>query len=190
MTIADPMRIGATRPSNATARFAAALPVDRVLELGTLRWEPDRPTHHADQWGAGCRQWVKSDVAEGVDVDVVADAHDLAPFADATFDAVVAVAVWEHLARPWLAAEAVARVLRPGGLVYVDTHQTFPIHGYPDDFYRFSDRALATLFDDAGFDVVEVGYLYPCTITPPAEVTRWNTAAPAWLNVNLFGWKR
>jgi 2-polyprenyl-3-methyl-5-hydroxy-6-metoxy-1,4-benzoquinol methylase len=45
------------------------------------------------------------------------------------FDALVAVAVFEHLERPWIAAKEVARVLKPGGFAYVSTHQTFPLHG-------------------------------------------------------------
>jgi SAM-dependent methyltransferase len=178
------MSIGATDGDDITPRFAkllAALDRPAVLELGTLRWE-STPTHHL-AWAPHCSTYVMSDVAAGTDVDVVADAHDLAPFTDDAFDAVIAVSVWEHLSRPWLAAQQVARVLAPGGLAYIATHQTFPLHGYPDDYFRFSAEALSVLFGDAGLDTVEAGYAYPCTITPPAEVTRWNPGARCYLNV-------
>lgn len=190
MTTLDPMRIAATGAlSSAYDQFRAALPVSRVLELGTLRWDVSLPTHHRDELGAGVAEWVLSDVTAGMDVDVTADAHDLAPFADGSFDAVMAVSVWEHLRRPWIAAEAVARVLRPGGLVYVCTHQTFPLHGYPDDYFRFSTHALAGIFADAGIEIDASGYAFPCRILPPKSVTRWNPAADCWLNVDLFGHK-
>jgi SAM-dependent methyltransferase len=127
-----------------------------------------------------------SDVTDGLDVDVVADAHDLAPFATSSFDAYIAVSVYEHLRQPWVAAKAAHRVLKNGGTLLVVTHQTFPIHGYPSDFFRFSDVALASIFEDAGFKIIDGGYQYPCQITPPPEVTRWNTAAPAFLNVGVY----
>lgn len=162
-------------------RLLADMDRPTVLELGTLRWE-ETPTHHL-AWAPHCTAYVMSDVEAGPDVDVVADAHDLAPFADGSFDAVISCSVWEHLARPWIAAQALARVLRPGGIAYIATHQTFPIHGYPSDYFRFSTEALDLLFTDAGLVPLGSEYVYPCTITPPAEVTRWNLDAAAWLNV-------
>lgn len=183
MTVADPMRIGSATDDIASRFVDAIHTIDRpaILELGTLRWETN-PTHHLE-WAPPGSTYVMSDVAAGTDVDVVADAHDLSPFPAATFDAVVCCSVWEHLARPWLAAQAVARVLKPAGMAYVSTHQTFPLHGYPNDYWRFSTEALDVLFTDAGLERVETGYGYPAAIVPGPEVTRWNTAAPAWLNV-------
>jgi SAM-dependent methyltransferase len=180
----DPMGIGVTASDDVSPRFVArlqAIEAPHVLELGTRRWS-DTPTHH-QAWAPDAATYVMSDVEEGVDVDVVADAHDLAPFDDASLDAVIAASVWEHLARPWVAARAAARVLRPGGLLYVATHHCFPVHGYPSDFTRWTTAGLAVLFEDAGLETIAAGYGYPCTIVPPPEVTRWNPAAPAYLNV-------
>jgi SAM-dependent methyltransferase len=181
-----PMKIGDGGVSDTVGEFAhwvgRSLPETRILELGTLRSDPNFPTHHRE-WNP-LANWVFSDIEEGVDVDIPADAHTLAPFADAAFDAIVAVSVWEHLARPWLACHAAYRVLKPGGRMYVATHQSFPIHGYPDDYFRFSDHALALIFEDAGFIVDSTDYSYPAQIIPPPEVTRWNSAAPVYLNVD------
>lgn len=184
MTVADPMHIGPTVTDHVTPRFVDLLQaIDRpkVLELGTRRWEAES-THHLE-WMPHGSTFVMSDVTDGPDVDVVADAHVLAPFPDGAFDAVIAVSVWEHLARPWIAAQQVARVLAPGGIAYIATHQTFPLHGYPSDFFRFSIEGLDVLFTDAGLTQVDSGYGYPCRIWPGAEVTRWNPDAPCWLNV-------
>lgn len=182
----DPMRIGSVgtvRCEEFQRRLAALVDPD-VIEIGTMRSEPDRPTHHK-VWAGHAKSYVMIDAAPGVDVDLVDDAHSLLTVEDKAVDAVIAVSVWEHLERPWIAARQMARILRPGGILYVSTHQTFPIHGYPSDFFRFTDKALALLFDDAGFSEVHAGYTYPCKIIPPAEVTRWNEAAPAYLNVDL-----
>lgn len=156
-----------------------------VLELGTLRWSPNNPTHRKD-WVPHASRYVMSDFQPGVDVDVVADAHDLSPFSDGEFDAYMAISVYEHLRRPWIAAEAARRVLSPGGIALIVTHHTFPLHGYPSDFFRFSDRALAGIFEDAGFEIIDAGYQYPCQIQPPKEVKAWNKAAPCYLNVGIF----
>lgn len=154
----------------------------QILELGTLRWD-SFPTHHKE-WLPDA-DWTLSDIGHGTDVDVVADAHKLYESFDHTFDAYIAVSLYEHLERPWQAAESAFGILRPGGVLYVATHQTFPLHGYPSDFFRFSDRALALIFSDAGFDILHAGYAFPCKIIPPPEVTRWNPDAPAWLNVEV-----
>lgn len=178
------MQIGATGSDHVTPEFVkliGRLQHPAILELGTKRWEA-APTHHLE-WAPHGSTYVMSDIEEGVDVDVVADAHDLAAFPDDAFDAVIAVSVWEHLARPWIAAQQVARVLKPGGIAYIATHQSFPLHGYPSDYFRFSTEALWVLFGDAGLDMLVSGYAYPCTITPPVEVTRWNPDAWSFLNV-------
>lgn len=160
----------------------AALPAgSRVLELGCLRWEPDRPTHHA-RWIPAGVEHVKSDVTAGVDVDVPADAHDLAPFPDESFDAIVACSVWEHLERPWIAATAARRALKPGGFALIDTHQTFPIHGYPHDYFRFTTEAMGVLFGD-GWETIDSGYAFPCHIDHLGQMAVWNDAAEAFLNV-------
>lgn len=182
MTLTDPMRIASGVDPLAAQAQTLIGQARRVLELGTLRSDPTFPTHH--QAWAPEAHYVKADVEAGLDVDVVVDAHNLQVFPDGDFDAVVAVAIWEHLARPWIATNEAARVLAPGGVLYVSTHHTFPLHGYPNDYWRFSTEALAVLFADAGLEVIDVGYQYPAKIVPPAEVTRWNPDAEAWLNVS------
>ncbi|MCU1276877.1 MAG: hypothetical protein JWM53_423 [bacterium] len=87
-------------------------------------------------------------------VGVVAAGEQL-PFADAVFDGAMCTEVIAHSRRPWKVLAEVARVLRPGGKLYLtapfDWHQ-MP----PHDYYRFTSSGLRTLLDDAGFDVEEV----------------------------------
>lgn len=180
--------IGTGQAPNAESAFRNhlnSLEHPKVLELGTRRWVKSVSTHHKS-WAPHASQYVMSDILPGDDVDVVSDGHDLKPFSDGEFNAYIAISVYEHLQRPWIAAQAARRVLSKGGIVLIVTHQTFPLHGYPYDFFRFSDRALAGIFEDAGFEIVDGGYQYPCEIRPPGEVTVWNRAAPAYLNVALY----
>lgn len=71
------------------------------------------------------------DVHPGPNVDVVGDAHQLSQYFDRQFDLVFSLAVFEHLAMPWVVAEEIARVLKPGGLVVVETHFSYSMHERP-----------------------------------------------------------
>lgn len=158
-------------------------PFGRVLEIGTKKWGTDS-THHK-HWAPGA-EWVLSDVEPGEDVDVVADAHELEKvFGPASFDSFIACSVWEHLHSPWIAALEVQKILKPGGVFFVQTHQSFPLHAYPHDYFRFSDKALRHLFSWAE---CETSLDYPCRIIPPEGVV-WNSGAESFLNVCVWGRK-
>jgi hypothetical protein len=58
-------------------------------------------------------------------------------------------------------------VLRLGGLTVHVTHQTFPVHGVPQDYWRFSVEAMKVLFaPEAGFRVLAAEYCWPVMIQP------------------------
>ena len=78
-------------------------------------------------------------------------------------------------------------MLRRGGLVFVQTHQTFPLHAHPHDYWRFSTEALRLIFDDAGLETVDAAYEFRARIlaarTPRAFFQH------AYLNVCFLGEK-
>lgn len=104
-------------------------PSARVLEVGAgpgLLSEYGR-THRPDL------DWVASDLLEAPWNDLVADGLRL-PFADGTFDAIAAVDLVHHLARPAAFFAEAARVLRsPGHIVVIEPWVT--VLSYP--IYRF-----------------------------------------------------
>lgn len=126
----------------------------RVVAMGSTALKDTFP--HA-------RSFIGVDIHPGPGVDVVADAHTLsARLGPATADALFSSAVLEHLAMPWLAAAEMNRTLRPGGLVFHRTHQCWPVHETPNDFFRFSDEALRVLFGPAhGFETIAAGMAFP-----------------------------
>jgi SAM-dependent methyltransferase len=137
-----------------------------VLELGTRRVDPAAPStvrRHRVQSGV---RYVASDFEAGLDVDVVADAERLSEtFAPGSIDAVISCSVFEHIRRPWLAAAEIAKVLKPGGIVLAQTHNCFPIHAYPYDYWRFTREALETLFsNEVGFTDQKSWYEFPAAI--------------------------
>gem|GEM_PF-3195460 len=121
------------------------------------------------------------DIVAAAGVDVVGDAHALSRhFAPARFDFALSVAVFEHLAMPWKAAVEMAKVLKPGGLALVFSHQTIAMHDLPWDFFRFSDAAYGALFNPAtGFEIVTARMTSFMHIVPSAWTERHRGAEAA-----------
>jgi SAM-dependent methyltransferase len=84
---------------------------------------------------------------------VVGDVHHL-PFASGSVDLVLLSEVLEHLHDPALALAECARALRPGGLLVLTTPQYWHVHGWPSDFYRYTNHGLAHLCGKAGLRVL------------------------------------
>jgi len=85
-------------------------------------------------------------------IDVVADAH-LLPFKSASFDIVYSIAVLEHVRKPWIVADEINRILRPGGYVVLELPFLNVIHD-DHDYFRFTDKGIQSLFDESKFDNV------------------------------------
>jgi SAM-dependent methyltransferase len=88
---------------------------------------------------------LQTDVLAGERTELVCDAHGL-PFADDSFDAVIAQAVLEHVLDPGRCVEEIHRVLRPRGLVYAETPFMQQVHEGRHDFTRFTHLGHRRLF--------------------------------------------
>ena len=106
------------------------------------------------------------DIVAGENVDVVGDVHKLSSSVEPdSFDLVFAVSVFEHVLMPWKAILEINRILKQGGLFYMSTHQTWPPHEKPWDFWRFSADSIPSLFNtDTGFKLVRAEEGLPCRI--------------------------
>ncbi|MEB3198925.1 MAG: methyltransferase domain-containing protein [Synechococcaceae cyanobacterium] len=157
-----------------------------ILELGTCQSVPGRSTMHRD-WVPHAGEFLGSDFQEGGDVDILADVHKLSQATGRDrFDGIISCSTFEHIQYPWVACVEIARALRPGGLVFIQTHQSFPIHAYPHDYWRFTTEALETLFcPRAGFELIASAPEFPARILSRRE-TRALLRAPTYLNVSLL----
>lgn len=85
--------------------------------------------------------------------------HDLEnplPLQDNTYDGALLMNVLEHVYNHrQLVAEAV-RVTKKEGTIVIVVPFLFPVHPSPDDFWRFTDRALKRLCEDVGCTSVTV----------------------------------
>lgn len=137
----------------------------RVLEIGT-RQVDSSPGTIRRHWVPNAKEYIGTDFQAGPDVDVVSDIHSLSnTFGENRFDVVISCSVYEHVRNPWLATTEISRILRPGGIVFISTHNAFPLHAHPHDYWRYTRESLAILFgDDAGFNCLQSEYQYPCKI--------------------------
>jgi len=134
---------------------------------------------------SGHHDYVGLDILPGPNVDVVGDAHDLRQlFKRERFIAAFSFSTFEHLVMPWKVAVELNSVLAQGGLVFTQTHQTWPMHEEPWDFWRFSKHSWGALFNPVtGYEVVEASAgdfaeIYPCR---PNSITRGLSGQSAYL---------
>lgn len=108
------------------------------------------------------------DLCPGAGVDVVGDAHRLSEhFPTEHFDAITSTATFEHLFMPWKVVLEMNKVLKPGGLVFVLTHQSIGMHDEPNDFWRYTQHGWAALFNEAtGFEIVRAVMGNPMLLLP------------------------
>lgn len=106
-----------------------------VLDCGSGR----RPTYYDNV--------VNFEIA-AYDTTDVRGVGEALPFVDGAFDAVLSIAVLEHVKDPFACAREIARVLKPGGRLMCCVPFLQPYHGYPHHYYNMTHQGLTNLFAD------------------------------------------
>lgn len=99
--------------------------------------------------------YVGCDMEPGPGVDRLERLEALA-FPDGWAGTVLCLNVLEHAWEFQKGVSELRRVTAPGGMALVTTAFGFDIHGFPDDYWRFTPQALSRLF--AGFESVLYGW--------------------------------
>jgi SAM-dependent methyltransferase len=97
------------------------------------------------------------DIAGGLhseNIDFIAPLHEV-PTADAFFDTVICNAVLEHVANPEEVMSEFARILAPGGALYLTIPFRQPEHRDPTDYQRYTIDGIKLLCERHGFRVLE-----------------------------------
>jgi SAM-dependent methyltransferase len=95
------------------------------------------------------------------------------PFIDECMGGTMLIFVLEHLENPQLALSEAYRVTKMGGYLLIATPFSFPVHGFPSDYRRWTLEGLKIEMNNAGFKVMD-------------EVALGDVFASLALNVNLL----
>jgi SAM-dependent methyltransferase len=154
-----------TAANNAREFFERYLPnysaYPRVIELGVGQ---DRTIRDL----ARDTEYYGVDTFPGPHVDVVLSDPYVLPFDTGTVDIVIASSVYEHTEWFWVSFVECMRVLKPGGLMYIQVPSNGPVHRFPVDCWRFYPDSAEALARWARHNQ------YPCEVlesktTPPIE---------------------
>jgi hypothetical protein len=88
---------------------------------------------------------ITSDVENEFKPDYIFDGHFI-PFADESFDMILAAQVIEHTINPWKFCQELQRVIKLSGWLQIEAPQNFPYHAAPYDFFRFTYTGMRSLF--------------------------------------------
>lgn len=113
--------------------------IGRVLEVGSF----DINGSPRSVFQSESTNYIGIDKSEGKGVDRVLDAEQLATtFLPEEFDTVICCECLEHTVRPWVIVEALWRLLKAGGFLWISTPTYgFPLHRFPLDCYRYGEDA-------------------------------------------------
>ena len=96
------------------------------------------------------------DIRPGPNVDIVVpEPYGWSNIPTAAFDCIVSLNTLEHVGMPWLWIMEVKRILKSGGLVFIEAPNTWPYHEHPVDCWRVWPDGLRALFEYAGIETLE-----------------------------------
>jgi len=135
----------------------------RVLEIGARARSGNTRREHFPPPAA----YIGLDISPGPNVDIVGDAHHLSRLVTGKFDAAFSVSTFEHMLMPWKVVLELNKILHDGALVFTHSHQTWPLHDAPWDFWRFSQDSWHGLYNrHTGFEIVKAKHAQPAYLSP------------------------
>lgn len=147
-------------------RIAADLRGQRVVDLGGERVSRrGRFVTPAD--------WTCVNIDPATGAEIIADVSNT-HLPDASFDAVVCTATLEHIDWPERVIAEAARLLRPGGRLFIAMPFLFPLHGDPRDYQRWTPDKFRLVLGEwfSGVEIRPVGYFWSVL----GDMLRWQIA--------------
>jgi hypothetical protein len=147
VVVAHPLLYGVV--SDLVAQISLA---DPIVEFGSMQVEAGQPNDLRPLFAG--REFIGTDFRDGPGVDRIEDLRQLS-FSDGEVGTALCLDTLEHCADPLTAARELRRVVSPdGGVCLITSVMLIGIHGYPNDYWRFTPEGIRLLL--AGFDEVDV----------------------------------
>ena len=128
------------------------LNVKNVIEIGSLQVEGQEDLSNLRPLFPHST-FLGSDIRKGKGVDIIQDAHNLA-IKDSSFDLVLCIDTLEHILDPWTAIKEFKRILSESGTLIISSVMDFPIHDYPNDYWRFTPEIFLEFLKDLEYKKV------------------------------------
>jgi SAM-dependent methyltransferase len=137
------------------------------------------------------RPFVGCDLRPGFGVDQLQDLHALS-LPDNSVGTALLFDTIEHVQAPWRAMEELRRCLVPGGVLLMTSVWYFPVHAYPDDYFRFTASGFRSLLDSYDSVIVTSCGLerLPHTVVGVGSKGPLPTAQEATIRREVEAWKR
>lgn len=125
-----------------------------VLEIGSRHYTSDTAINYRSLCDG--HDYIGVDMTDGVNVDVVLDfAMDTElvqeRLGSRRFCTVICCSVLEHTENIFKMAKNISEVMETGGTLFISVPFTWRFHGYPDDYWRFTPKAVRLLFPNFSF---------------------------------------
>jgi SAM-dependent methyltransferase len=127
-------------------------------------------------------QYIGLDYELSINPSLCSDAHHL-PFGNDSFDAILALAVFEHFHSPWLVIQEIGRVAKENTLIVGEVPQLHPFHG--DSYFNFTFLGIERLLEMGDFECIKIqpgesvgahflsAFISPLTATPLCKIVNW-----------------
>lgn len=109
---------------------------------------------------------------ERTNIDIHSPLHHI-PVESNCFDAILCIAVLEHVENPEEVVPELYRVLKPGGHLILEVPFLQPEHKVPTDFQRYTKDGLVRLVTHHGFSVKQIKGLFTVYHTLYWQVFLW-----------------
>ena len=100
--------------------------------------------------------YVGVDLSAGPNVDVILTSPYRLPFSSHSIDVIVSGQAFEHIEFFWLTWLEMARVLKPGGMIFLLAPSRGYEHRYPQDCWRFYPDSYQALANYGALDLLAV----------------------------------
>lgn len=88
--------------------------------------------------------------------DVISDLNKEILLKSAYADSLISISVMEHLYNPQTFLSEAFRILKPGGNFVLQVPWQWHLHEEPHDYFRYTPHGLKFLFEQAGFENIEI----------------------------------